>query len=223
MEPTKLNGKILLVDDSDTQRKLLNAVLTSTGLEVVEYDDPAKILSEIDSVKPDIIITDYEMPNMNGNELCRRIKSIESLKTIPVLVLSSHEDDSYILECIQSGATDYLPKKMNHEIMIARIRSILLAQKGIATLIEMERVRTYNATVISIKHEMNNTLAVTKLSMDSISMFLDKNLDEIQKRNLKRFESSLTRLTNAIAELQTMSNVDFTNYNSRSEMVNVKK
>lgn len=106
-----LAGKTaLVVDDYHSMRATLKEYLQSFHLKVIEAENGLEGLEKIRIKRPDMVFTDIVMPVMDGLELCLEIKSDPALSSIPVVVLSTHADASYILKAIQNGADDYLPK-----------------------------------------------------------------------------------------------------------------
>jgi CheY-like chemotaxis protein len=106
-----LTGKTaLVVDDYHSMRATLKEYLLRFHLRVIEAQNGLEGLEKIRAQKPDMVFTDIVMPVMDGLELCQEIKSDPALVNIPVVVLSTHADASYILKAIHNGADDYLPK-----------------------------------------------------------------------------------------------------------------
>ena len=113
-----LRGKTaLVVDDYHSMRAMLKEYLLGYNLKVIEAENGLEGLELIRSKKPDMVFTDIVMPVMDGLELCQEIKSDPTLVNIPVVVLSTHADASYILKAIHNGADDYLPKPIEARLL----------------------------------------------------------------------------------------------------------
>ncbi len=103
-------SKILLIDDSITDRMLTRKILESHGYEVVELDNPENIFKVVLNHKPDLILLDIVMPIKNGYELCRQLKNQNLTHNIPVIFISCKAQKSDIFWGKMQGADDYLPK-----------------------------------------------------------------------------------------------------------------
>jgi sigma-B regulation protein RsbU (phosphoserine phosphatase) len=120
--------RILLVEDSSTMRRMLFTLLQDEGFEVTTSVDGQAGLAKARELKPELILTDYEMPELDGPGLCRALKEEKELRSIPVLMLTTlGETDNKVLG-LDSGADDYIQKPKNPgEIreLFARIRAHL--------------------------------------------------------------------------------------------------
>lgn len=128
--------KLLLVDDSKTCRRLIKPFLEQENYEVIEADNGEQALKIIRSMKIDIIVSDVDMPVLDGITLCRIIRQQEKL-SIPVLLLSSQQTDKAILGGFNAGADDYIIKsdhsatrKVVVPELLSRIERLLNAQKS---------------------------------------------------------------------------------------------
>ncbi len=116
---------ILVVDDKPEIAKVITVYL-SAEYEVHYMEDPIKAISWLMSGNfPSLIITDIQMPNMNGGEFLKFLKSSELFKAIPVLVLSSIEGSEERIQLLEDGAADFLLKPFNPQELKIRIKNIL--------------------------------------------------------------------------------------------------
>ena len=102
--------KALLVDDFPTVRKAIVKVLESIDLEVIEAKNGIEALDVLDSQSVDMVFTDLVMPEMDGFELCEEIRRRPGLRTLPIVVVSTHRDAAYVIQALRRGADDYLNK-----------------------------------------------------------------------------------------------------------------
>ena len=117
--------RVLVVDDDAEQRLRIKHVLAKQGYEVVEADNGAEALAVLESQEVQIVITDWEMPRLDGLQLCRAIRAAEFSGRIYILFLTSHGEKSKIVEGIDAGADDYLTKPFAIDELLARIRALL--------------------------------------------------------------------------------------------------
>ena len=115
-------SKILVVDDDKNINILIQSLLKNENYEVVAAFDGEDALSKIDSEKVDMIITDVMMPNMDGWELCKEVRSFSN---IPILMLTVLGETSQKVKGFEIGADDYLTKPFEPMELIARVRALL--------------------------------------------------------------------------------------------------
>jgi two-component system chemotaxis response regulator CheY len=109
---------ILIVDDSAAIRKILQRVLRQAEIPVGnihEAGDGKEAIEKLKSEKVGLILSDVNMPNMNGLELLSHIKSTEEWKTLPVVMVSTESSQAKVLEAVQLGAAGYVRKPFNTE------------------------------------------------------------------------------------------------------------
>jgi len=117
---------ILIVEDSITQQKALQNILESHGYHTMTSGNGNEALELLGENIPDIIITDIMMPGMDGYELCRKIRSDEKLKDIPVILLTTLSEPENILKGLECGADNFVTKPYQEEYLLSRIEYIIL-------------------------------------------------------------------------------------------------
>jgi len=118
--------KVLVVDDSRTLRRILIRELNNVGItNITEVADGYEAIEKAKSENFDLMLLDMEMPELDGLDTLRVLKSEPELKYLPVIVVSSAEEFDKTVECIQIGAEDYLPKPFNPVLLRARVFSSL--------------------------------------------------------------------------------------------------
>src|ERR1700736_63191 len=122
---TDLPG-ILIVDDNEDNRYTLELMLTSDGHErIASAASGSEALALIEKEKFSLVLLDLMMPDMNGDEVLKQIKSDPDKRDIPVVMISADTDAEKVSQCIELGADDYLPKPFNPTILRARIAAAL--------------------------------------------------------------------------------------------------
>jgi two-component system chemotaxis response regulator CheY len=117
---------ILVVDDSSSMLMSLKATLTMNGFEVETAADGRLALDKLKAgIRPDLILTDVNMPNMGGLELIKNIRALGHLKFVPVLTLTTETDAAKRDEAKRSGATGWLVKPIDGNELIKVIRRVL--------------------------------------------------------------------------------------------------
>ena len=121
----KTKARILCVDDGPLNLSLLEAMLSPRGYEVVTATSGPLALERIGSEPIDICLLDVSMPGMDGFEVCRRIKSDELSRNIPVVMITSYSDMDNRIRGIEAGAEDFISKPFDSAEVLARIKMLL--------------------------------------------------------------------------------------------------
>ena len=116
--------KILTVDDSASMRQMVTFTLKGAGYDVVEAVDGKDALSKINGADVGMIITDLNMPNMDGIELIRQVRGLPGLKFIPIVLLTTESQDSKKKEGKEAGATGWIVKPFKPEQLVAVVKKV---------------------------------------------------------------------------------------------------
>jgi len=125
-DPLNEHHEILIVEDSPTQAARLQFILEEHGFRVLKARDGKEALCVLKENRPTLVISDVVMPEMDGYELCSRIKQDESLRDIPVILLTALSDPSDIIRGLESGADNFITKPYQERFLISRIQYILI-------------------------------------------------------------------------------------------------
>ena len=132
---------ILVVDDEPQITRVLRTVLSAHSYDVRVTHDGESALELMREWRTDLLITDLAMPNVDGVELCRRVRSISEL---PIIVLSVRNEDRTKVEALDAGADDYVTKPFSSDELMARVRAMLRrfpAPEAAQTVIETGEFR----------------------------------------------------------------------------------
>lgn len=116
--------KILVVDDSPTERLVLSEVLTQNGYLVVTADNGSDGVLKARSELPDLILMDVVMPCINGFQATRTISRDPATRGIPIIMTTSKDQETDKIWGVRQGAFDYLTKPLDHAELLEKIRSI---------------------------------------------------------------------------------------------------
>ena len=120
---------ILAVDDSATMREMVAFVLESAGYRVIEAEDGAQGLDRATATNVDLVITDQNMPNMDGLALVRSLRELRDYKTTPILLLTTESSDAMKAQGRAAGATGWLVKPFHPDTLRRTVRQTL-AERG---------------------------------------------------------------------------------------------
>ena len=117
--------KILVVEDEPSQREVLAYNLKAEGFLVISADNGEDALFLVEEEEPDLILLDWMMPNLSGIEVCRRLKSYNKTRAIPIIMVSARSEEVDKVRGLEIGADDYLVKPYSVIDLLARLRTQL--------------------------------------------------------------------------------------------------
>jgi two-component system alkaline phosphatase synthesis response regulator PhoP len=146
MQGTLPLKKILIVDDEPDILEFLKYNLKREGYDVVTAPDGKQALSVAASEKPDLIILDIMMPEMDGVEVCGRLRSMKEFQHTPVAFLTARDEDFSQIAALDSGGDDYITKPIKPRVLISRIQA-LLRRSGRPAEDETNEIRLHNLVI----------------------------------------------------------------------------
>ncbi|MFC1549707.1 ATP-binding protein [Candidatus Neomarinimicrobiota bacterium] len=213
MSKSLKNKTILAVDDKLENLKVLIAYLESSGFEIMVAQSGEEAFQHIEHVIPDIILLDILMPGIDGFEICRRLKTNDITKEIPVIFMTALIDTADKVKGFEVGAVDYLTKPLQHEEVLARVnahmtirelqqqlqeRNVLLQHKNTQL---MEVNATKNKFFSIIAHDLKNPLnTLLTYSMTLVENFEKLDTEKIIK-GIEALNRSATRAYDLLIDL----------------------
>ncbi|MDF2522646.1 MAG: diguanylate cyclase protein [Clostridiales bacterium] len=151
--------KILIIDDSELMVKIITDVLIEADYQVISAPDGYKGLQKVREEKPDLVILDVVMPGMSGFEVCKRLRDDESNNLMPIIMLTSQDNEDDKLTGLELGADDYIIKPFNSRELLSRVKN---------TLKRIDRNRLANPLTglhgnLEIQSEVNRSIAKKEL------------------------------------------------------------
>jgi DNA-binding response OmpR family regulator len=156
--------QILIAEDSPTQAEQLKHILEKHNYRVLVAKDGKEAIGMVIEHHPSLVITDIEMPEMNGYELCKEIKSREKTMNIPVILLTSFTRSEDVMEGIACGADNFLTKPFREEYLVSHIEQILSNSeipKSETIRVELEVLVGAKKRVITVDHQQILTLLIS--------------------------------------------------------------
>ncbi len=157
-------GKVLVVDDGLMNRTLLRHHLGEMGHLVDEAENGRQALDMIEAVQFDLVLLDLTMPEMDGHEVLQVLRHKALLGTLPVVVISSHEEVSVAASCIELGAEDYLNKPFDPRLLRARVNACL----------EKKRLRDAEKRHLRELTELRHDLEIRNRELQAMSKKFEK-------------------------------------------------
>ncbi|MGC9418266.1 MAG: diguanylate cyclase [Rhodovulum sp.] len=124
-----MSRRILIVDDVATNRIVMKVRLSEAHYEVLQASDGAAAISAARRDRPDLILLDMTLPDMDGADLCRRLKAHPETATIPVIVVTAARAADAKMRALEAGADEFLSKPLDEMILLARVRNLLRARE----------------------------------------------------------------------------------------------
>jgi len=200
---------ILIVDDQPINVQLLKRKLEREGLRVVAAYSGIEALDVVRKEKPDLILLDVMMPDMDGIEVCQRLQASDDTRTIPVIFVTARTSKEGKIEGLNVGAVDYITKPIDLDETLARVqtqlrfvainREMLDLQRR---LVDARRASTIGAVTQGIAHNLNNLLGVVMGHLDLIKAYYDK--PEQVKKNVTHVEEAVGRIVSIIKQLSLL-------------------
>jgi two-component system cell cycle response regulator DivK len=120
-----MSKQILVVEDTENNRRILNDLLTRSGFDVIEAIDGEKGVAMAAEHRPDLILMDIQLPIIDGYEATRRIKSNPDLRRIPIIAVTSYALSGDEDKARAAGCDDFVPKPYSPRQLLAKIRELL--------------------------------------------------------------------------------------------------
>lgn len=220
-----VTGKVLAVDDQRDALRLLQVLLLQNGFEAVPLGSGQALLDYLDGGTADVIILDVMMPEMDGFEVCRRLKENPATSEIPVLFVTARDNTADKVRGINAGAMDYVTKPYDSLELVARVRSsirIKRLQDDLVEKLSLQRnlnlmqqgmlaehwERTLGQIASSLAHELNNPLTAALGTVQLLCM--TPSLDPVVKQRLLVVDGSLQRASEKLRGLLSIAqNTEF--------------
>ena len=195
---------ICIVDDNQMAREVIADQLSVENYHVSLVASGKSLLDKIDEINPDVILMDVMMPEINGYDVCRKIKQNEAWKHIPVILVSALNSREDMLQGLDSGADEFLSKPVNGAELRARVRTMLRIKHQYDALQSLMQLREDLAHMLI--HDMRTPLSVASLYND----FLLKrdNISEKDKKYATTVRNSLRSLNNFMDEILTVAKME---------------
>jgi len=190
---TRCSMKILIAEDDMTSRTMLHTVLTRWGYDVICVNDGEEAWTALQEPKgPSLAVLDWEMPGLDGAELCRRLRAQERKAPLYLILLTSRGEPEDIVQGLEAGADDYIAKPYNNAELKARVdvgRRMLLLQEEMQ---EREKFQGVLEMAGAVCHELNQPLQI--VSGFSEMLMMDADAGDKNYETLKTIKGGVDRI-----------------------------
>src|SRR6266487_5935775 len=155
-----IKTRILVVDDITKNLQIVGTMLRNAGYEVMPTTSGAQALERVRVQLPDLILLDLMMPEMDGLEVCHRLKADPLTQQIPVIFLTASNEMEYLVKGFEAGAVDYVTKPFNPPELLARVRTHLELKHARERLREMNNEK--NEFMGIAAHDLRSPLNAVK-------------------------------------------------------------
>ncbi|MGN1137065.1 MAG: response regulator [Oscillospiraceae bacterium] len=200
-------GEILIVDDVPEQITFAGSILREAGYKVHAVTSGKAALSYLERHQPDLVMLDIKMADMNGLDVCRKIKSDEMTANIPVIFFTSDESPDTIRRGFEAGCCDYVLKPFIREEYLARVKThIEIARKTIELENANSELKMFTSAV---SHDLRSPLSVIKMLIDTLEDELENGSGDDVKQimgMLKGKSAQTLKMTEHLLEFSRVCN-----------------
>ncbi len=201
--------KILVVDDQPINVQLLKRKLEREGMAVTTSYSGREALELVAKDKPDLILLDVMMPDMDGIEVCQHLQEDDELRSVPVIFITARTSKEGKIEGLGVGAVDYITKPIDLDETLARVQTQLRFVSINRELVDLQRrlgearrSATIGAVTQGIAHNLNNLLGVVIGYVDLIKAYHDK--PDLVRKNSQHLEEAVNRIVAIIKQLTNL-------------------
>ena len=225
---------IMVIDDNLDNLSLMESILECENYNVISIDNGVDGIDLAKRSRPDCIILDVQMPELDGFEICRRLKSQEGTSHIPILFLTAkHLDEESVVRGLNEGGQDYLLKPFNYAELIARVKVLLRIKrteddlrsayveltKAQQTLLATQKLETVREVVATLAHELNQPLTAIVGNAEILELDVQDSECAETVRIILREANRMSRVVQRLAEA---TRIDVKTYVGDIKMISVE-
>ncbi|MFC2171649.1 response regulator [Acidobacteriota bacterium] len=216
--------RILIADDVEDNIENLKTGLERHGFEVVVAKDGEEALRRTITLKPDCVLLDVMVPNMNGFDVCRRLKEMakEHNEFLPILLVTAKEDrNSKLYGLEQSLADDYIVRPFEVKEVIAKIRVMLRIKELQEAVREAERLKVLVETTGATAHELNQPLCALMCYLDLLLRKVGE--DHPLRKEIVGMAECVDKLAETVRRISEIKRYMTKSYLSNSQIIDFER
>jgi signal transduction histidine kinase len=195
---------ILVVDDEPNGFSVIEALLFREGYQLTYASSGRDALAQLDEIKPDVILLDVMMPDMDGIEVCRQIRANPQWQHIPIIMVTALSSKEDLALCLEAGADDFLSKPVNKLELRARVRSMLRIKQQYDTLKATLQLREDMANMVV--HDLRTPITVILAGSQLLS--IQKPPDDPDQQRLHLIQTAAQKLNSMTNDLLVLAKLD---------------
>ena len=192
--------KILVVDDIATNAMLLKAVLGRAKYRIVTATGGHEALEQVEREKPDLVLLDIMMPDMDGYEVMRRLRADPRWEDLPVIFLTALNNTRDIVKGFKLGANDYVSKPFNHEELITRVAHHIFIAASKRTILEQSEqlqrtMRNRDRMYSVIAHDLRSPIGTLKMVFNMLTLNITEQMAGAENIEMLKMGNDITENT----------------------------
>ena len=198
--------KILIVDDDKYIRLILQKKFSSQGYTVFVADDGETGLETAKKETPDLIISDWMMPKMDGLEFCKLAKQDEKLRFTYFIILTARDTQDDKIVGIETGADDFVTKPFNDRELLTRVKAGLRINALQKEIVELQHQKAITELALTLGHEINNPLGIMMLVLQVLQKKDDSDTIAGIRKELRTVAENGNRIAEIVKKLSGLDN-----------------
>ncbi|MBI3589875.1 MAG: hybrid sensor histidine kinase/response regulator [Candidatus Melainabacteria bacterium] len=216
INPKKLNQtKLLIVDDNSNNRAAISYWLDEENYEILHAVDGISALKIVEAFIPDIILLDYNLPGIDGIEVCQKIRNNKNLPFIPIIMMSSYAPEANVM-ALEQGADEFIAMPIMPTELKSRLRAMLRLKQAVSESLELSKQnkrlqeldKIKSNFVSKVSHELKTPLQAILGYTDILKEGLQGELNYPQKLMIKQIREAGEQLLNLINQLLDFENIE---------------
>lgn len=211
--------KILIVDDSLPNLTLLYHLLQKNGFQAIKAQNGYECIQATVNQKPDLVLLDIIMPDIDGIEVCRRMRNDSRIAHLPIIFVTAATDDTTLSRAFDAGGSDYIRKPVNKIELLKRIQAAFVHEELMQKNRDEEKLRGVLSLSGTICHEINQPLQYISGVSQLLMMDLEKNTPTYEM--VVKMKSQVDRLGEITQKLMQINKIDEVNYLGDTKMLSL--
>lgn len=208
-----MRNEILIVDDNPENLRVLSKVLKGAGYQIRAATNGSQALASIEAEEPDLVLLDVHMADMNGFEVCQRVKDDPRFDKLPILFLSALDDSGNKLQGFESGAVDYITKPFDADEVLARVSTHLTLRRTQDQLSDsfekLQRLEKLRANLVHmVVHDLKSPLFALNSSLGFLRDDVNHALDEETLETLDNIITTGEELAQMVDQLLDINQLE---------------
>lgn len=208
---------ILIVDDESDNFDVISVLLSNQDYQLHYIDGAQRVIASLDIIQPDLILLDVMMPDIDGIELCKQIRSIPKWQSIPITMVTALTRKEDLARCLNAGADDFISKPLNGLELRARVTSMLRIKRQHDDLQTLLKFR--EDMVHMLVHDLRNRLTDVLLGVE----FLEMDVNSVIQKRLERIYESAQGVQLLIDDLLKIALLESGKIRLNQTEVNIRK